>query len=64
MPLPKLYLRDLFWLVVVVAISAAWRRDHQQLSRSPEVVYRDLLSSVPALRVSLGPYIDAPAGKE
>jgi hypothetical protein len=28
MPLPKLNLRDLFWLVVVVALGLGWWREH------------------------------------
>jgi hypothetical protein len=38
MTLPKLNLRDLFWIVVVVALLIVWGTDHVRLTRQIELL--------------------------
>jgi hypothetical protein len=51
---PQIYVRDVLWLIVVVAISVGWWLDHQQAAREKQETARDNL----ILRVS-GDFEDA-----
>jgi hypothetical protein len=42
MKLPQLHLRDLFWLVLVVALGCGWWVHQHRLNDSLNVTYRDL----------------------
>ena len=51
MKLPKLHLRDLFWLVLVVALGCAWwlerERQTSELKRLTIQYYVDHATSIP-----------------
>jgi hypothetical protein len=44
-PTPKLHLRDLFWLVLVVGLGVGWWRDRQQVRDSCLESVRSLAES-------------------
>ncbi len=45
MKLPQFHLRDLFWLVLVIAIMCAWWLDHGRLAAEASKVMRAIIRS-------------------
>ncbi len=47
--MPKLTLRDLFWLLTLAAVLMAWWVDHRRLKEENDLVWQELLDRSEAI---------------